>query len=404
MKNIIIIADDLTGACNASSCFSGFLPGIDVLTDSAYLSLSKQDNPLVISTNTRAVKAKEAYSKLYALGNMLIPLKGTIIKKIDTAYRGNVGPEIDAVLDSCSLDLCFVLNSIPSMGRITLGGNQIFGKKPLAEAGFLTDPLTNIKTSFAPELITKTKNQVSLIGLEEIRDTGDLHSLVEDRKNKGYRIMVFDSCTDEDIQRAVGRLWGRFNCFWAGSLGLLGALGKNRSPDRAFGNLSKTGKVLGFTASCHELTSRQLSEAQAEGKLKLVSLEVEKAAGHAGNSYIRALAERNRPFWGKLALFLKPGAGPANKPGLDKKILSAVSAAAGIFCKKFSPEKLVLIGGDTSYAVLDSLGVTKVKIEGQFEQAIDFGTIMDGRMAGCTMIIKGGSVGKRDSLVRMLTF
>jgi len=380
--------------------------GVEVFIDSDYLNFSKKANPLVINTNTRAGSKTEAYSKLYALGKTLAPYRGIIIKKIDTAYRGNVGAEIDAVFDSWGPNLCFVVNSIPSMGRITLGGKQVFGKKPLQEAGFLTDPSGSIKTSYVPRLLAGTQRPVCLIGLEDIRkDAKNLQSLIKDKEKKGCRIMVFDSCTNQDIEVIVDRLWENFSCFWAGSLGLLEIVSKKLSPGPKLStSLPRTGLVLGFSASAHKITTQQLRTAQAKGRLKLVGLEVEKATGPAGKSYIRSLAEENRPFWTKLPLFLIPRKDAVEKPGMDKKILAAMSEAARVFCKKFKAERLVLLGGDTSFSILDSLGTRVVKIEGQIEQAIDYGTIIDGKMGGCSIILKGGSVGNRDSVVNMLNF
>jgi uncharacterized protein YgbK (DUF1537 family) len=63
---------------------------------------------------------------------------------------------------------------------------------------------------------------------------------------------------------------------------------------------------------------------------------------------------------------------------------------------------LVLIGGETSYAVLTRLGTTAVVPRGRFAPLVSVTEIADGAAQGATLITKGGSGGTPDSLAELL--
>ena len=65
-------------------------------------------------------------------------------------------------------------------------------------------------------------------------------------------------------------------------------------------------------------------------------------------------------------------------------------------------KKLILIGGETSFHILKTLGVKKIIIKGQIEAGIDYGIIGDGYMKEMEIIIKGGSVGDDDAVLKMI--
>jgi len=77
------------------------------------------------------------------------------------------------------------------------------------------------------------------------------------------------------------------------------------------------------------------------------------------------------------------------------ELVTGVAARAAI-------PALVLIGGETSHAILTRLGATTITVHGRIAPLIAWGTILAGQAAGSTIITKGGSGGDPDVLARLV--
>jgi uncharacterized protein YgbK (DUF1537 family) len=63
---------------------------------------------------------------------------------------------------------------------------------------------------------------------------------------------------------------------------------------------------------------------------------------------------------------------------------------------------LVLIGGETSHAVLMRLGAGEIEVDGRVAPLIARGTIGQGTAAGSIVVTKGGSGGAPDVIARLV--
>jgi len=132
IQKAVIVSDDLTGATNSGSYFCEDGNAVCVVIDSKYLEQDlyhdyfKKFPVLAVSTNTRGSTLIKAQKKLSSLGKTIRKLSiNLILKKIDTAFRGNIFIELESLLKSVNINLCFIINAIPSLKRITVGGYQI---------------------------------------------------------------------------------------------------------------------------------------------------------------------------------------------------------------------------------------------------------------------------------------
>ena len=100
--DIVIFADDLTGALDAAVQFSKQnIPTIAFPTAEAFLENGDWSYCVyVVNTTTRHVARQEAYETVRALA-AAVRQAGCqwVIKKTDSALRGNVGVELEALLD-----------------------------------------------------------------------------------------------------------------------------------------------------------------------------------------------------------------------------------------------------------------------------------------------------------------
>ena len=65
---------------------------------------------------------------------------------------------------------------------------------------------------------------------------------------------------------------------------------------------------------------------------------------------------------------------------------------------------LIMVGGETSYNLCKKIGASTIDVFGEVESGIAYGIISAGEYGEMPLIIKGGSVGTRDSLVRSLCY
>lgn len=120
---IVIVADDLTGALDASSPFA--LAGLRCVaaTGPAHLALALRQGAdvVAVSTNSRELPEAEAAEILRAVAAELrdVPL---VFKKIDSRLKGHVAAEVAALAAGLGLQRVLLCPAIPAMGRVVAGG------------------------------------------------------------------------------------------------------------------------------------------------------------------------------------------------------------------------------------------------------------------------------------------
>ena len=462
MNEVLIISDDLTGACNSASYFIKNSCGIKVLLECTNiteetLNSLRNDEVVVLNTNTRTEEKKQVYLKIKKLSR-LIPFLGKklLIKKIDTAYRGNVAIELDAIIEVLDLKLCFIINSIPSMGRITVGGFQIINGKVLENTEFTDDPYDKIKTSFIPDILGKSlKRKIGLVSLQDIKKgLNYIQKKIKINVSKGNEILVFDSVTNSDIESIIfsaqklykSNIWEKI--LWVGSLALIEIFSnylfknsgitcdeklnfsKNHQTSQLKSRLD-TKKVLGISASIYEKTKQQIKKAEKLGFIKIMEIDISKFIKEVYfnktydnlNNQIIEINYDNIDFQNNLDnvietiefefkeknIFLIPKVKMKLK---TKKIEKIILRILSIILEKLSHkieiineiERLILIGGETSFYILKALNTKTIQIKGKIEDGIDYGVILDGVLIGKEIVIKGGSVGNKDAVVKMILY
>ncbi|NJD04278.1 MAG: hypothetical protein FIA99_17165 [Ruminiclostridium sp.] len=421
MEKLIIIADDLTGACDTGSYICDYISSVSVHVDSANpnIKVGQTDKVQVYNTYTRTIGAEQAYKKVYLLGQQVNALESkVVVKKIDTAYRGHAAIELNALMDSLKIGVCFVINAIPSINRITVGGFQIIDGRLLEQTDFVWDPVNPAKGSFIPDILQPlSKRRIGIITLQDIRK-GNIAGHVNEHLQKNNEIIIFDSATDEDISNILEALYDRYTyALWAGSLGLIQHLSKkffgnneavydiNGTKKKFYSNKgSSDKKAVIFTASIHFETKRQIEYADEMGKVSVINIKIknipERNCLYADmeksiDCIIAALKKTNVAVIPDIDEDIQ-------LKDIDKEILGIISTIARKVCMNEEAGNIVLIGGDTAYSILNALEASVIEVTGRIEQAMAYGLISDGKSAGKHFSIKGGSVGNKDALLKML--
>lgn len=199
-----VIADDLTGA-NATGVKLTKI-GFDAATMVYYDQpiTSNVVNTVCIDTDSRYADKKVAQMRVNkVLENLDAWGANLICKRIDSTIRGNIGAEIDIVLDKLGNNAVAVLvASFPESGRMTSGGYLLVNGVPVQETDVAKDPVAPLTQSFIPAIVQKqSKFSVAHIGLDTVLDGEEEIAVAMREKIKdNHRILVLDAVTNEEIE------------------------------------------------------------------------------------------------------------------------------------------------------------------------------------------------------------
>ena len=153
-----VIADDLTGAADTGVqflpvCAPVFL--VDHRRLDAVALRAAAPAALAVFTNSRALPAGDARRAAAAAGRAIRRLgPARVYKKIDSALRGNIGTELEGVMEALELPLSFIAPAFPDQGRTTVGGIHCIHGVPVAEGEMGRDPVTPVTDSSLPRWIS----------------------------------------------------------------------------------------------------------------------------------------------------------------------------------------------------------------------------------------------------------
>lgn len=159
MPKCIVIADDLTGA-NATGVL------LKKMNYSAYtvlnaerleLSMLEQCDCVLYPTDSRGIDQNLAYRRVSNVCNLLKNEDTKVYgKRIDSTLRGNLGAEVDAMLESLGEDyVAIVVACFPTSSRIVLGGYMLVEGLPLHKTDIAIDPKTPVNNPEVAELFRK---------------------------------------------------------------------------------------------------------------------------------------------------------------------------------------------------------------------------------------------------------
>lgn len=211
-----VIADDLTGA-NATGvrlAKQGFKTAT-VVQDAPYQNFDQYD-AICLDTDSRYSTKEMAENRVRKAVQILKQWNVQVFcKRMDSTIRGNIGVEIDTVLNELGEhSFAVVVPSFPESGRITTGGYLLVNGVPVQETDVAKDPIMPVDQSFIPDVIKKQSHYpVSLISLNTVLSGAEMIAKeLREKIEQGYRILVVDAVNEEQIESiglAMTRIKGK---------------------------------------------------------------------------------------------------------------------------------------------------------------------------------------------------
>jgi uncharacterized protein YgbK (DUF1537 family) len=360
-----IIADDLTGACDAAVAFSRAGVDTEVLLDMEH---SVGDGPEVraICTETRNVPVEQAIGTLQRVAHRQdLGHYEQIFKKIDSVFRGNTFHEIKATIDVFHNYLAVIAPAYPALGRTS------------------SDGMLRVR-DIAGESSIPVRERLHAIGLHPRwiapgHSAQHIEQQMSQSLREGNRAVFCDANTAEDLQsivRAARAMQTRIptRILWIGSAGLAHALADHLPIAEQPLEHPTDGAVLIFSGSDHPVTQRQIAALHEQHEVFI--WPTVDSGKKPTDSIIVFRIERGHTT--------------------EEEIRAAVSSLMPqtISC-------LFLTGGDTAMLVCRALGIHSLRLHHEFEPGIPQATAEGGLFAGCTVILKSGGFGSADVLCRI---
>ena len=400
---IVIIADDLTGACDTAVkiCQTGHSVPV-YLNDGTY---NLTGIGIAINTDTRSLSAHAAYQKVADLAGTLKDREGILVyKKIDSLFRGNVLAEIDALLDVFGYEAAIIVSSIPKNKRAVKNGYLI-------APGSAWDGMNIVRTAFR-HAAGRCRN----ITLDMIRQGKEaLRAYMESAKAEGARYLIMDAETEADIRKiAEAAYCMREKTLMAGASGFIVPLFSQWEDAEEYGGEDACEKckgtcILYVIGTNNPTTMRQVE--YLSGQEGVVSVRVRACACMQGDEEeeirrcIREAEEvmKQKPEALLLAIdtqeMFSETAMDGEKSALEhtKKIADCCAEIAKEIIGKRFFNSMVVSGGDTAQLVLEKLHIDSMRIVAEFAPGISVAVVENG-CDKMTVVTKSGGFGDDQTL------
>lgn len=419
MVKIAVIADDLTGAADTGVQCCPYFANTTLLS---YRNLPSNprtyaSEALATYTNSRAVKAEKACKRVRSLARQLLAFHPRrVYKKVDSCLRGNVGVEVDAVMDEMGFELSFIAPAFPGMGRLTLHDVHMVHGRPVAETELSRDPVTPVTESQLSRIIaSQSTYKVGHVDLQFLEGDNDaMVAQIHHLTDSGARHLVFDTTRQAHLVRIARlALESPKNILLVGSAGLARGLMSHFPRRRGRGGYKQDRLPEGYhllvCGTVAEPTRLQISALLEAYPYQVISLPVPLLLDSSKRPDLLLTTNHAQRILSRNNLIIRVGTGKTTEASITKKPslrkAERVVRGLGLFVaevlRETTPACLFLSGGDTATAVLGAIGAQGIRLQGEIVPGMPEGTLMGGLIDGLPVVTKAGAFGQRETLVAL---
>ena len=405
---IAVIADDLTGASDAGVQFARRGLATRVLFDLCQPAVATDVDVLVVDTDSRALSPEAAYARVRDVAERLRTFQPEhVYKKVDSTLRGNLGAEIDAIMDAFTYSRAIVAPAFPALGRTTRDGLHRLRGRPVHETEIGRDPKTPVRESHLVSLLqTQSRRTAAVVTLDTvecgpraIRDQAEAHL------GRGAALLVCDAESDTALRTIAATCVDWRDTLCVGSAGLADHLADALAPPTSATRVADLdgphGPVLLVAGSVSQTTRQQVEAVRALQRGVTVELNpVALADGHLEEE------ERCRQ---ELGAALARGQDCALvvtsqqvRVELTSRIVDVLGRLAADSARSHRLRGFILTGGDTARAVCRHLGVAGIQLLAEIEPGVPLGRLVGQTSSPLLAVTKAGAFGSEQTLVHAL--
>ncbi len=398
-----ILADDLTGALDTGVQFreKGFATFVPLRSSHPF-----PDAPaLVFNSESRHLSGDKAYERVRRICKKL---NGRILyKKIDSTLRGNVGWEIEAMLDGLGYKKAILVPSYPAQGRTVENGILRVNGIPLHRTSFGKESKYPLSSSSIPDRLEKGIGEdISHIGRKVLSRIPT--SLARRILQAEERIVLIDAKTSNDL-RCIARAWilVKDEVLACGSAGLAKEIPVRSSPftKKRLKFKSVGEPFLIVSGSRNQRTLDQLGRVIDRLCFPLVEPDLKRFTHAKGSRQeidrlSHHLFQLLEEYPGAILSTSFQGLLPNRKDSVSTNLGKVV---ANILSHR-SLSGLILTGGDVAWKACHFLESSAMRVEGEVLPGIPLSSLTDGPFKGLRIITKSGGFGDRGTLVKLVRY
>ena len=395
MIKLVILTDDLTGALDSGVQLSK--SGIKTLvTLKVNFNVPADYEVLVIDLQSRHLPKEKAYNEVFKAAEAAYR-NGVqhVYKKVDSALRGNIGAELEALLNASGVKRLLFIPAYPKNNRITVDGVHWINGVKAGESTFSKDPFEPVRHSKISDIISEQS---------KVHVTSSVNKISAEPV-----IEVLDAISEEDLERiASGLSFDAMPRALAGCAGFAAYLPKLISFKKTMNSpIKKFKSVLVISGSLNPAAIRQAKWAKDHGypvftltrEQKLMTdywrinrtdhllAEVSQALENKGFAIIETV-KSEKESQDQLA--------GLNRSDLEKQrqeVQLNLSALTGFLLKNTTVDALVIVGGDTFRGILDNLEADQIIPIDEIEPGVVISQIQ-GNPMGLHLVTKSGGFGQ----------
>jgi uncharacterized protein YgbK (DUF1537 family) len=424
------VADDFTGATDLAAALhsrglrTAVVIGDRPVPDEQVAGL----DAVVVALKSRTAPVEEAVGASLGAADRLLGWGADrfylkYCSTFDSTDEGNIGPVLDALRERLGTDRSVVVPAFPGTGRTVRDGSLWVGDDLLEDSSMRHHPLTPMTRSRLRDLLApQTTATVTEIGLDVVRRGADALRQALDAAPAGY--LVVDAVEDDDL-RAIAQATAGHRLVSGGAGLALGlepvvpdtpvAAGAGTAGTRAadaadaavpFPSFSRRRLVVCGSAST--TTQAQVAAAVAAGhptrKVDIAQALADPEAETASLAeWVRGLDDASVPVVysvGQPSDVVPAGALPAGGAGAavsaSEVVETVLSGLVLDLVADGTVDQVVVAGGETSGAVVGSLGVGLLTIGPLLAPGVCWSaaTTDDGREVA--LVLKSGNFGAVD--------
>jgi len=345
--HLVMLADDLTGACDAAAPFA-----MRGLRTEVGVARNASPSPLcdiwACSSESRDSDAQLVDQTILRSLNRLPPAR-VLFKKIDSVLRGNTMVEIAAIRRLRPEGVAVLAPSFPHAGRTVRGGmleiHDLMGTRTLA----LLSPLRELG--------------LAVHGIAASNDPCELRREMQTHAASKGSLLLCDAESQEHLEALVNAVDSIAAPLWIGSAGLAHALARRWSGASAEQETKSPASreavkaLLFFIGSTHAATRAQVEAIEHHEATHVQVIQVPR--GHSSRELI-------------------------------------LDTVFGLRAEEIGC--LFVTGGDTASVVFAALGITALHVVDEFASGIPHCIAIGGRFEGVPVLLKSGGFGRSSLL------
>ena len=411
------IADDFTGATDlANMLVRGGLKTIQLLGVPQTNDPVPDVDVIVIALKSRTIDSSKAVSQSLNSLNWLIKsgVQQFFFKycsTFDSTDKGNIGPVTEALMAALDTKFTIACPAFPETGRTIFKGHLFVGDALLSDTHMKHHPLTPMtESNLVTVLNRQTKGRIGLVQSNEIQSGPEAVIKAFSRlKSEGVSIGITDAISDDQLH-ILGAALANFKLITGGS-GIAIGLAENYRKAGLVNltkNTSDLPSIVGpsfiLSGSCSAATLNQIAEfSKNNPAYKLDPLEI--ATKPSALDSIKDWAI-NQISKGPALIYASAPQEEVKdvqtKIGREKAGLLVENAMASIAKTLVDNgvRRLVIAGGETAGAVVESLAIKGLLIGKQIDPGVP-GTVTVGEPK-LALALKSGNFGEKDFFEKAL--